>query len=391
MKVPVKLVNAGLAVVLLASACGGGSTGSPTVSGSGPIRIALMGIFSGANFTPGGDNAFKLAIDEINGSGGIAGRQLEYKEFDTGITPQGAVTATSLALQYQPSVFIGFSISAGLKASIDAVNSAGVPVIHNTLASLTSPSSLGSDLTFRMYASTAQFAAAADSYLLGTLGAKKMMIINTADSAPTEGARYIQIDADKAGVTTMHRSVSPTVTDLTEPVLAAKDMGAQAIWEWGYVGDSALIVKTAAANGFSGNIMTFSAGSAARNGLIPTSLLTDRVNAVNPCAPYVLGTAEAKKFVSAYKAKYGTDVNDSIATYWYDAVYLLKDAVLAAGSSEPKAVAAKLKTIDHHGICGEERADANHNMLHSVQILKFTAPGGAPVLVKDEQNIASPF
>ena len=235
MKSPIKLVNLGLALVLLLSACGSGSPASQTVSGSGPIRIALMGIFSGANFTPGADNAFKLAIDEINSSGGIAGRQLEYKEFDTGITPQGAINATSLALQYTPSVFIGFSISAGLKASIDAVNSAGVPVIHNTLASLTSPKSLGSDLTFRMYASTAQFAAASDAYLMGTLAVKRLMIINTADSAPTEGAQYIQSDSDKNGVTTMHRSVSPTVTDLTEPVLAAKGMNAQAIWEWGVV------------------------------------------------------------------------------------------------------------------------------------------------------------
>jgi branched-chain amino acid transport system substrate-binding protein len=389
MRVPVKLVNAGLALALLVSACGGGSAASPSVAGSGPIRIALMGIFSGSQAESGADNAFKLAVDEINASGGVAGRKLEYKEFNTDITPQGAVNATSLALQYQPSAFIGYSVSAGLKASIDAVNSAGVPVIHTTLASLTSPKSLGSDLTFRMYGTTAQFAEAADGYLLGTLGVKRMMIINTADSAPTEGAQYIQGDAEKGGVTTMRRSVSPSVTDLTEPVLAAKGMNAQAIWEWGYSPTDALIVKTAAANGFTGNIMTFSVGGAARSGLIPTSLLTDKVNAVNPCAPYVLQTPEAKKFVAAYKAKFGTEVNDSVSATWYDSVYLLKDALLAAGSSDPKAVAAALKTVDHHGICGEEKADANHNLIHSVQILKFT--GGAPVLVKDVQNLASPF
>ena len=313
MRVPVKLVNASLALVLLVSACGGGSPAAQTVSGTGPIRIALMGIFSGSSFVPGSDNAFKLAVDEINAAGGVGGRQLEYKEFDTNITPQGAVNATALALQYQPSAFIGYSISAGLKASIDAVNSANVPVIQTTLASLTSPKSLGTDLTFRMYGATAQFAAAADGYLFDTLGVKRMMIVNTADSAPTEGASYIQADADKGGVTTMHRSVSPAVTDLTEPVLAAKAMNAQAIWEWGYGTTDALITKTAAANGYTGNIMTFSAGSAARTGLIPTSLLTDKVNAVNPCAPYVLQTPEAKKFVAAYKTKYGVDVNDSVS------------------------------------------------------------------------------
>jgi len=137
--------------------------------------------------------------------------------------------------------------------------------------------------------------------------------------------------------------------------------------------------------------MTFSAGGAARQGLIPTSLLTDKVTAVNPCASYVIDTPEAKKFVAAYKAKFGQDVTDSVSTQLYDAVYLLKDAMLAAGSSDPKAIAAKLKTVDHKGVCGEEKADANHNLIHSVQILKFTGANGAPVLVKNVTNLTSPF
>jgi branched-chain amino acid transport system substrate-binding protein len=284
---------------------------------------------------------------------------------------------------------MGYSISAGLKASIDLINGAGIAVLQTTLASLTTPKSLGTDLTFRIYATTAQFAAAADGYLFQTLNVKRMMILNTDDSAPTEGAQYIGIDSNKAGVTTQHRSFSPTVTDVTEPILAAKNLNAQAIWSWGYPTTDALVAKTASANGYSNYIMTFSVGGAARNGLIPTSLLTDKLMGVNPCAPYVLDTPEAKKFVTAYQAKYGKEPNDSVSATWYDAVYVLKDAIEQAGSSEPKAVAAKLAKTDHKGICGQEKTDANHNMIHSVQILKFT--GGQPSLVKNVQNLESPF
>jgi branched-chain amino acid transport system substrate-binding protein len=388
MRILVRLVTVGMTLAVLVSACAG-SSGPPVSNTVGPIRIALMGIFSGANFNPIGNNGFKLAVDEINAAGGVRGRQIEYKEFDTGITPQGAVNATSLALQYQPTVFIGYSISAGLKASIDLVNGAGVPVIHSTLASLTSPKSLGSDLTFRIYATTAQFAAAADGYLFDTLNVKRMLILNTEDSAPTEGAQYIGVDANKAGVTTQKRSVSPTVTDLTEPILAAKNMNAQAIWSWGYAPTDALVAKTAAANGYSNYIMTFSVGTAARNNLIPTSLLTDKLMSVNPCAPYVLDSPEAKKYVAAYKAKYSTDVNEAVASQFYDAVYVMKSAIEQAGSSEPKAVAAKLANTDRKGICGDLKADANHNLIHSVQIVKFT--GGTPSLVKNVQNLATQF
>jgi branched-chain amino acid transport system substrate-binding protein len=117
--------------------------------------------------------------------------------------------------------------------------------------------------------------------------------------------------------------------------------------------------------------------------------LTDKVMGVNACAAYSINTPEAKKFVSAYQAKYSKEPNDSVQGTWYDAVYVLKEAIEQAGSSEPKAVAAKLAKIDHKGICGPEKTDANHNMLHAVQILKFT--GGQPSLVKDVQNLESPF
>jgi hypothetical protein len=35
------------------------------------------------------------------------------------------------------------------------------------------------------------------------------------------------------------------------------------------------------------------------------------------------------------------------------------------------------------------KADANHNLIHSVQIVKFT--GGTPSLVKNVQNLATQF
>jgi branched-chain amino acid transport system substrate-binding protein len=386
------LAAAALSVAMLAAACssnGGGAGGGATAT-SGPIRIAYLSILSGPNFVKGGDNAFKMAVEEINAAGGINGRQLEYKEFDTDITPQGAVNATNLAIQYDPTLIVGYGVSAGLKASISAINNAGLPVMHGTLASLTSPSSLGSQLTFRVGSpTTAQYAKAADDYLFQDQGVKSLMMINTQDSAPTEGAKYILDDAAARGVKTEHRAVSPTVTDMTEPILAAKSMNADAIWNWGYATTDALTVKTAAANGYTGKIMTFSAGTAARVGLIPASLLTDNITAVNACAPYVLDTDAAKKFVDAYKAKYGTALNDSVAAWQYDAVYLFKQAVEKAGSTDPKQVAQQLTTADYNGVCGELKTDSNHNLIHQVPIIKYT--GGAPTLVKLQTNLDSPF
>lgn len=403
MKKPIGLVATAACVALSLAACGsssksssqGGTTApgnsSTTAKASGtPIRIAYMGIFHGAFSTPGADNGFKLAVNEVNASGGILGRQVEYKEFDTDITPQGASTATSLALDYKPDVVIGYGVSGGLKASAAQLNAAHVVLIHNTLDALTSPSSLGTQLSFRLQPTVAQFAGAADKFLFEQQNVKSMMVVNTQDAAPTDGAKQILAGAAAAGVKTDHRAVPPTVTDLTEPALAAKSMNADAIWEWGYPTTDGLMIKTAAANGFKGAIMTFSAGAAAKAGLIPPSELTDKIFSVSTnCAPQVLQTPVATKYASAYKAAYGSPVTTAIANENYDAVYIYKQAVETAKSTSATAVGTALSTVDYQGVCGEEKTDANHNLEHSITLINF--PGATETLAKMETNIDSPY
>jgi branched-chain amino acid transport system substrate-binding protein len=349
-----------------------------------------MGIFHGQFATPGADNGFKLAVNEVNAAGGIMGRQIEYKEFDTDITPQGASTATSLAVEYKPDVVIGYGVSGGLKASAGQLKAAGLVLIHNTLDAITSPTSLGTQLSFRLQPTVAQFAGAADKFLFEQRGVKSLMVINTQDAAPTDGSNQIIAGAKAAGVKTDHRAVPPTVTDLTEPALATKSMNADAIWEWGYPTTDGLMIKTAAANGFTGDIMTFSAGAAAKAGLIPQSQLTDHIYSVSTnCAPQVLQTPVAQKYATSYKAAYGSPVTTAIANENYDAVYIYKQAVEKAKGTTPTAVGKALESVDYQGVCGEEKADANHNLEHSVTIINF--PGGVETLAKMETNIESPY
>jgi ABC-type branched-subunit amino acid transport system substrate-binding protein len=388
------LVAVAMTATLGLAACGGGADDTAsTASGpkeTGPIRIALMTINSGPNAVKGGENGLKLAVDQLNASGGIGGRQVEFKIFDTEITPQAAQNATRLALEYKPSVFIGYGVSSGLKASIPSINQAGVPVIHTTLAKLTNPKELGTDLTFRLQATTAQFATGANEYLFKDKGVKKMMIIHTEDAAPTEGGKSIEENAKAAGVTTQQRGILPAATDVTEPLLATKSLGADAIWTWGYAPTDALTIKTAAANGFTGQIMTFSAGTAARNNLVPKELMTDKILSVaSTCAANVLTTPAAKKYQADYKKAFGMDVTEAINNNYYDAVNLFAAAVKKSGSSEPAAVAKALREVKLDGVCGPLKSDENQNLISNVPILNF--PNGEPKLVKIVENVKSPF
>lgn len=378
---------AGLAgIVLVAGACAPGG-GASADSGDGPIRLAYMGILTGANATKGSTHAFELAIKEINAAGGIDGRQVEFQAFDTDITPEGAARATSLALRYKPVAIVGFGVSSGLKASMASIKGANIPVIHNTLGSITSAKNLGSDLVFRMSPTTTQYAEAANDYLINDRGVKSILMIHTEDAAPTEGAEKIVEDAKSKNVTTIVRAVPPAVTDLTEPILAASK--AEAIWEWGYGPTDALTVKQAAQNNVKVPIMTFSAGTAMLNGLIPTSLATDDVLSVANCGALVLDNPVAKEFVTKYEKEYGVAPHDGLEPRNFDSVYLLKDAIEKAGSTEGPKVAAALKQVTRDGVCGKLQADDKGNLYRNVPIIKWG--GGKPALAKLEENLASDF
>jgi len=362
--------------------------GTPAGAAKPPLHVAVMGIYAGPFASPAGsDNPLKLAVAQINKAGGILGRKIEFKEFDTNITPQGAVTGTQLALQYSPDLVIGYGVSAGLKAASTLLNQKGVIVIHNTLdPKLTSPSQLGSNLYFRMQPTVGEFAGAADRFLFQTLKVKKLMMINTQDSAPTDGGTTILAQAKDAGVTTDHRAISPVASDVTEPILAANSMNADAIWEWGYPTTDALTIKTAAANGFKGAIMTFSAQSAVASNLIPASLLTDKIYSIPAtCAPEVQSSAAAKTYVAAYKKKYGSNPSVTQGNSAYDELMMWKAAVTKAKTFDAKKVAAQLKKLSYSGLCGVEKADQYNNLIHTVTIVNF--PNGKLSLAKQETNV----
>jgi ABC-type branched-subunit amino acid transport system substrate-binding protein len=103
----------------------------------------------------------------------------------------------------------------------------------------------------------------------------------------------------------------------------------------------------------------------------------------------VLQTPVATKYASAYKAAYGSPVTTAIANENYDAVYIYKQAVETAKSTSATAVGTALSSIDYQGVCGEEKADANHNLEHSITIINF--PGATETLAKMETNIDSPY
>ena len=136
----------------------------------------------------------------------------------------------------------------------------------------------------------------------------------------------------------------------------------------GYYTDAGLIARQAKALGLSATLLgadgwdspkLVEIGGEAMEG----SYLSNHYSVDDP-SPAV------RKFVDAYKAKYGAEP-DSIAALTYDATRILADAITRAGSTEGKRIRDALaSTKDFVGVTGTITMDADRNPVKPAVILK---------------------
>src|SRR5215213_4353533 len=118
--------------ILLAAALAAAFTGG-ALAQSGPVKFAFIGELSGAgavsstNFRDGA----LMAIDEINAKGGILGRKIELKQYDTQTNPGTARSQMQKAIDEDPYVILGPIFSGIVKVSMMLAQQAEIPQIAN--------------------------------------------------------------------------------------------------------------------------------------------------------------------------------------------------------------------------------------------------------------------
>jgi ABC-type branched-chain amino acid transport systems, periplasmic component len=89
----------------------------------GLVELSGTGTTSGTNF----DNGIKLAVKEINASGGILGRKIEYTSLDTQSQPQVAKALAQKAIDQGAYVVMGPVFSGSILVSMAETQRAEVP------------------------------------------------------------------------------------------------------------------------------------------------------------------------------------------------------------------------------------------------------------------------
>src|SRR5262245_43227010 len=111
--------------------------GGGALAQSGPVSFAFIGELSGAgavsstNFRDGA----LMAIDEINGKGGVLGRKVELKQYDTQTNPGTARSQMQKAIDEEPYVILGPIFSGIVKVSAMLAAQAEIPVVMGGEAS----------------------------------------------------------------------------------------------------------------------------------------------------------------------------------------------------------------------------------------------------------------
>src|ERR1041384_759949 len=122
--------------IILAAAFATAFTGSAFAQ-SGPVNFAFIGELSGAgavsstNFRDGA----LMAIDEINAKGGLLGRKIELKQYDTQTNPGTARSQMQKAIDEEPYAILGPIFSGIVKVSMMLAEQAETPMVMGGEAS----------------------------------------------------------------------------------------------------------------------------------------------------------------------------------------------------------------------------------------------------------------
>ena len=335
-----------------------------------PIRIGVVVPLTGPIADAGryGMQGAKLAVDEVNAAGGVLGRPLELIiEDDQTQNPTTVLAFTKLADNKDIVAFLGPTRSTQIQAIAPSVLQAGRPVlIGGTDPTLTKS---GNRWLFRFRPNDTYTARAMAAFGLDKLGKKKWAIVHATDAFGST-AKTLFTDALKArGITPVMVEGQPNSSpDYTAVALAVKQSGADILATFiTFEPDVAIFARQLKQLGVnpvwlgSPSITTTTARKLAGPALYGTYAVAD----FHPDA-----NAEAKAFSAKYSATYKT-TPDFFASWPYDAIHVLAQAMTTAGDTSPEKIRQALLAVKaYRGVEGTYNFDANGDGLHGYNIVR---------------------
>lgn len=330
------------------------------------VRIGSLYELSGAVAAYGQtqSKAISMAVAEINEAGGIDGKQIEVVEFDTkSDDTEAAVLATRLASTENVSVIIGPATTSQMQAAIPIVNEFEVPLI--------APSVTDTNIVFDDEGNVHPFAyrtswpnsfqgAGIGKFAYENLEAEKTVVIYDNSSDYGVGL-YENFKDNYEGEIVTVETVQPSDSDFSAVVTNLMAEEFDAITILAFYQTAGPLVKQIREMGFEQPII---GSNGFGNDIIYELALPENMNDVYYASLYPI--LEDDEFVKKYQAEFGSNP-DMFAALAYDTVYMVKQAIEQAGSTDPVAVNEALENLgSFEGITGSFIFDENHNPTKNV-------------------------
>ena len=371
------LLSLGLCLTLFAAAsCRSGAVDNkPAAEDNGAVKIGVC-----ADASPAGQatkNGAQLAVDEINKSGGVGGRQLELVSEDDGGTADTASAAVAKMVGQGRARAI---VCGPSKASAGAAAKAQELKAPLVSTSSTDPKLTGAgEYVFRVSFTDSYQGEAMAKYAANNIHAKTAAILTESGSDSSgELTRAFEENFTKlGGQVTQKLTYASSDQDFKSQLTTARDSNAEVIYipggaaQVGRLANQAkgLEIKATLLGGDGWNDpKLFEAGAEALDG----SYITGPFSANDP-------EPSVRKFAADYEARFGGQPDPSAALA-YDATKLVADAIGRAGSNDSaKLREAIAQTSGYKGLTGDISFNAERNAAKPTLILKIQGGKFFPV------------
>ena len=312
-------------------------------------------------------NGIDLAIEEINAAGGISGKQIVLVSEDDEGNPDKTVNAfKKLTTKDGVKIIIG-SLTSGCTQAITTLSQASKVVQIAPAATAPAITDAG-DYIFRACFIDPFQGTVGGKFSATDLNCKNAAILYDVGNDYSVGLteNFEKSFADNGGKIVAKESYSTGDKDFNAQLTKIKNANPDVVYLPDYYGTVALIAKQLRAQGITTPIvgadgwdgLTDNAGDEVLNGYYSNHYAADSTS------PAV------QKFVTSFKTKYNKEPN-SFAALGYDSVYMLKDAIVKAGSEDSAKVKDALAATDGDYVTGHLTFNEKHNPVKSAVMLEL--------------------
>lgn len=370
MKKYIKFFMVGIIMIVLAG-CGN----QEKTSDKDSIKIGSMFELTGAAAAYGTsmNNAVHMAAKEINDAGGINGKQVEIVEYDTKTDETEAASITTrLGTRDQVTAIIGPATTGSMQAAIPSANTAQVPIMSPTATDdgvLTASDGSVHPYAWRTSFTNSFQGSALAQFANNELNAKKAVILsdNSSDYAIGLTETFKEVFN---GEIVASENFSEGETDFSAVLTNIKGVDFDVLYVPGYYEEAGPIIKQAREMGIDQPIL---GPDGMGNEILRDLAGAENMNDVYYTSHFVVTSEDptVQEFVSNYQDEFNVEA-DMFTGLAYDSVYVIKEAIESADSSDPEKVNEALKNIkDFPGITGIFSFDEMHDPVKTVNIIEI--------------------